>query len=64
MCHNQRFVNAEMFETYVDRLKTVVKIKVHTNTIEGNWGNLKPKLKIKRGVGERLEGWAHFYSFK
>ena len=53
-----------MFETYVDRLKTVVKIKVHTNTIEGNWGNLKPKLKIKRGVGERLEGWAHFYSFK
>ena len=48
--HNKRFVNAERVETWVDRLGITVPVKVHTNTIEGHWGHLKPHFKIKRGV--------------
>ena len=62
--HNQRFVNSKRIEKYVDRLGLTVQVKVHTNTIEGHWGLMKPHFKVKRGIGAMLKNWCHFYSFK
>ena len=69
-----RFVNAERIPQYFERLGIEVNVKIHTNTIEGAWGNLKPKLRVKRGIRIRgsngepvgkpsLALWCHFYSF-
>lgn len=47
--HNRRFVNQDRVQTWFDR-HGLVDVKVHTNTIEGAWGHLKPKLRVKRGI--------------
>ena len=52
--HNRYFVNPQRVDTFVDKLGKIIHLKVHTNTIEGHWGNMKPYLKVKKGVGERL----------
>ena len=38
--------------------------EVHTNTIEGHWGNIKRKLKFMRGTSrEKLPGYLDEYVF-
>ena len=52
--HLRRFVNPEKVQHWFERHQSLVEVKVHTNSIEGAWGNLKPKLRVKRGVGSKL----------
>lgn len=64
VCHNRYFVNPERYHHFFAHLGETVPVKIHTNTIEGAWGNMKPKLRVKRGVATALQEWCHFYSFQ
>ena len=75
--HNRRFVNPDRIPHWFEKHNMEVQVKVHTNTIEGAWGHLKPKLRVKRGIKTKndkngqfmfsrensLGNWCHFYSF-
>ena len=77
MEHNRRFVNAERVPHWFEKHGMEVQVKVHTNTIEGAWGHVKPKLRVKRGIKIKnsktaeieyteqnaLANWCHYYSF-
>lgn len=64
ICNNQRFVAQKRLLLQFERLNTEMQVKVHTNTIKGHWGRMKPKIRVKRGLGENLGSWCDFYSFK
>ena len=50
--HNKRFVNSEL-EDY-ELTTGNIRIKVHTNTIEGIWGHIKCYFRDKRGIPEKF----------
>ena len=48
--HNQCFINPQKVEKYIIGFDKTVQIKVHTNSVEGEWRVFKPHLNVKRGV--------------
>ena len=60
--HNVQFVRKGHLLQF-ERHKKYVRLKVHTNSVEGYWGNIKMWLYAKHGVGDNLSGLCHYYSF-